>query len=475
MTDDLTLAEERLRAVLTARAADIPAKDLHDRVVRRARRRRIVVVAAAATAVAVVAAGVPIAFAAVHSDAAPPPDPTARPIPAQYRCARAAAAPTAPPAAVPGLPAQRDVAGSLGGDPAAVVAIARAAWGPLSQQANGALVPALTRVQVAHRADDGWIVGLVTGRDRSRRLIADVPVVGPDLNHLTGLSRGWLEDTKPTRQRFMSGDAFAQVLDCGPPRVLAVVPGGASAEATWTAGIAADGTVDQELRRLTPRPDGLAVTTLSVPPTVTVTVRVHRGDQRLATDTLIARTLPKAPSRAEMARKLRSAPGNLANRTNTAGLVDQTHFLYLPVPQRDARVLWAGQGPGHVQAAAAVTTLPSGAQLLWGSTATWDGGQQSGFELFNGAVAAGALDRTAYRLQPSQGAVLPGRTRPQGIFFTGTRQVEITSGGKTRTETVTGGLMVDETATVVVRDTDGTPLPLVDVRTDLPRIPYSQF
>lgn len=65
--------------------------------------------------------------------------------------------------------------------------------------------------------------------------------------------------------------------------------------------------------------------------------------------------------------------------------------------------------------------------------------------------------------------------RPQGIFFTGTRRVEITSGGKTRTETVTGGLMVDETATVAVHDTDGTRLPLVDVRTDLPRIPYPQF
>jgi hypothetical protein len=78
-------------------------------------------------------------------------------------------------------------------------------------------------------------------------------------------------------------------------------------------------------------------------------------------------------------------------------------------------------------------------------------------------VAAGALDRTAYRLQPSTSAVLPGRARLQGIFFTGTRRVEITSGGKTRTETVTGGLMVDEAATVVVvRDTDGTPLPLVD-------------
>ena len=470
MTDDLASTEERLRAVLTARAADIPAKDLHDRVVRRARRRRITIVAASAAAVALVAAGVPTARAAVRSDAAPPPDPTARPIPAQYRCARAAA----PPAAVPGLPAQRDVAGSLGGDPAAVVAIARATWGPLSQTANGALDPALTRVQVAHRAEDGWIVGLATGRDRSGRLLSDVPVVGPDLDHLTGLSNGWQEDTKPTSRRFTSGDAFASILDCGPPRVLAIVPRGANAETTWTTGIAANGTIEQETPPLTPRPDGLAVTTLSVPPTVTVTVRVSRGDRSLATDALVGRNVPKGPSRAEMARKLQSAPGNLADRKNAVGLVDQSYRVYLPVPQRDAQILWAGQGAENVQAAVAVTTLPSGAQLLWGSTVTWDRGQ-SGVEGFDGVVAAGALDRTAYRLQPSQGAVMPGRARPQGIFFTGTRRVEITSGGKTRTETVTGGLMVDEAATVVVRDTDGTPLPLVDVRTDLPRVPYPQF
>lgn len=470
MTDDLAPAEEQLRAVLMTRAADIPAKDLHDGVVRRARRRRITVVAASATAVAVVAAGVPTALAAVRSDAPPPPVPATRPIPAQYRCARA----TAPPAAVPGLPAQRDVAGSLGDDPAAVVAIARAAWGPLSQQANGALDPALTRVQVAHRAQDGWIVGLATGRDRTRRLLSDVPVVGPDLDHLTGLSNGWQEDNKPTGQRFMSGDAFASILDCGPPRVLAIVPRGASAEATWTAGIAANGTIEQEAPPLTPRPDGLAVTTLSVPPTATVTVRVYRGDRSLTTDALVGRNVPKGPSRAEMARKLQFAPGNLADRKNTVGIVDQTHRVFLPVPQRDAQVLWAGQGAENVQAAVAVTTLPSGAQLLWGSTVTWDRGQ-SGVEPFNGVVAAGALDRTAYRLQPSQGAVMPGRARPQGIFFTGTRRVDITSGGKTRTKTVTGGLMVDEAATVVVRDKDGTPLPLVDVRTDLPRVPDPQF
>ena len=469
MTDDLAFAEEQLRGLLTARAAEIPAKDLHDSVVRRARRRRIAVVAASAIAVAVVAAGVPIALAAVRSDTAPPPDPTARPIPAEYRCARSTT-----PAAVPGLPTQRDVAGSLGDDPAAVVAIARAAWGALSLEANGALDPALTRVQVAHRAEDGWIVGLATGHDRAGRLLSDAPVVGPDLDHLTGLTSGWLEDTRTTDRRFMTGDAFAQILDCGPPRALVVVPHGATAEATWTAGVAADGTIEQETRPLTPRPDGLAVTTLSVPSTVVVTVRVHDGNRRLATAALTGRNVPKGPSRAELARKFQSAPGNLADRKNWVGLVDQTYRVYLPVPQRDAQVLWAGQGAENVKAAAAVTTLPSGAQLLWGSTVTWDRGQ-SGVEPFNGVIAAGALDRTAYRLQPSKGAVLPGRARPQGIFFTGTRRVDIISGGNTRTETVTGGLMVDEAATVVVRDTDGTPLPLVDVRTDLPRVPDPQF
>jgi hypothetical protein len=401
-----------------------------------------------------------VAGAAGHAAAHPRP----------FRCPRA----TAPPAPVPGLPAQRDVAGSLGGDPAAVLAIARAAWGPLSQTANGALDPALTRVQVAHRAEDGWIVGLATGRDRTGRLLADVPVVGPDLGHLAGLSEGWLEDTKPTRQRFMRGDAFATILECGPPRALAIVPRGAAAEATWTTGVAADGTIEQEAPALTPRSDGLVVTTLSVPPTGTATVRVHRGNRNLATDTLLGRDAPKGPSRAEMGRKLQSAPGNLADRKSKAGLVDQTYLIQLPVPQRDARVLWAGQGADHVQAVAAVSTLPSGAQFLWGSTVTVDRGQ-SGVQPFNGVVAAGALDRTAYRLQPSKETVQPGHPRPQGIFFTGTRRVEVTSGGTTRTETVTGGLMVDEAATVVVRDPDGTPLPLVDVRSDLPRLPGPQF
>lgn len=470
MTDDLARAEERLRTVLTTRAADIPPIDLHDGVVRRARRRRIAVVAASATAVAVVAAGVPTALAAVDSKPAPAPDPAARPIPQQYRCANAAV----PPAAVPGLPAQRDVAGSLGDDPAAVVAIARAAWGPLAQQANGALDPALTRVQVAHRAEDGWIVGLATGRDRTGRLVSDVSVVGPDLDHLTGLSEGWLEANRPTSQRFMSGEAFAAVLDCGPLRVLAVVPRGARAETTWTAGISADGTVQQERPPLTPRPDGLVEAKVSAPSTSVVTLRVFRGDRTLVTDAAGGQDLPKGPSRAEMARKLQSAPGNLADRKDKAGLVDQSHLVFLPVPQRDARVLWAGQGAENVQAVAAVSTLPSGAQFLWGSTVTWDRGQ-SGVEPFNAVVAAGALDRTAYRLRPSQGAVMPGRARPHGIFFTGTRRVEITSGGETRTETVTGGLMVDEAATVVVRDPDGTRLPLVDVRTDLPRVPDPQF
>src|SRR5690242_21880774 len=104
--------------------------------------------------------------------------------------------------------------------------------------------PALTRVQGAHRAEDGWIVGLATGDDRTGRLLSDVPVVGPDLDHVTGLSNGWFEDTKPTHQRVASGDAFARILDCGPPRGLAVGPHGAGAGAPSTGGSAADGAAE---------------------------------------------------------------------------------------------------------------------------------------------------------------------------------------------------------------------------------------
>lgn len=52
-----------------------------------------------------------------------------------------------------------------------------------------------------------------------------------------------------------------------------------------------------------------------------------------------------------MARKLQSAPGNLADRKNKVGIVDQAYRVYLPVPQRDAQVLWAGQGAENVQMA----------------------------------------------------------------------------------------------------------------------------
>lgn len=466
MTDDLTRAEEQLRALLTTRAADIPPRDLSDGVVRRARRRRFAVVAAAATAVAVVAAGLPTALAAVRSDAAPAagPNPTAGADAARYRCARA----ETPSAAVPGLPAQRDVAGSLGGDPAAVAAVARAGWAALSQEAHGALDPALTRVQAAHRADDGWIVGVATGHDRTGRLVADAAVVGPDLDHLSGRSDGWQEGTERTTQRFKNGEAYAAVVECGPLRALAIVPPGGTAEATWTAGIAADGTVQQETPALPTRPDGLATAVLTAPPTAAVSVLAYGGGAG-ASDALIPAGLPKGPSRAEMAAKLRSAPGNLADRRTTVGLVDQANRVFVPVRQRDARVLWAGQGAGRVQVVAAVSTLPSGAQLLWGNAVTWDGGQ-SGGRLFDGVIAAGALDRTAYRVPLGE-----REGRPQGIFFTGTRRVDVTTGGRTRTETVTGGLMVDAAATVVVRGPGGAALPLVDVFTDLTRVPFPQF
>ena len=53
------------------------------------------------------------------------------------------------------------------------------------------------------------------------------------------------------------------------------------------------------------------------------------------------------------------------------------------------------------------------------------------------------------------------------MFFTGTRQVDVTLDGTTRTETVTGGLFVSSRARVVVHGPDGTPLPLVDAGTGL--------
>jgi hypothetical protein len=455
MTDELTRTEQMLRTVLTARAAEIPPVDLHASVVRGARRRRAALVAAGVGA-ALVAAGVPAALATTRT--APPPSSVVRPVPDPYPCPRAVGRPWNDPR----LPVQRDVAGSLGGDPAAVKAVAQAAWGTMSSY-KPELDPAHVRVYVAHQAEDGWIVGLATGTDRTEHALMDVPVVGPDLDHLSGLTNGWVEDGTPQRQRFTRGDTYAGVVDCGPPRALVVGPPGSEGEARWTAGIAADATVDLRRQPMTLRPDGFAVATLSVPSSAVVGVRVVRDGRVLASDVLYGRDVPKEPAMAEMRRRTLSAPGN-ADKKLASGILSSQHPT-VPVPQHDVRVLWAGQG-GGTTVAVAVSTLPSGAQYLWGGLLTWDDGQ-SGVEPFTGVVAAGALDRAAYTVQSSPGVVPPGTSRPLAVFFTGTRQVDVTSGGRTRTSTVTGGVVVDPGATVVVHGPDGTPLPLVDVRSEL--------
>src|SRR6185437_12898692 len=410
MTDDLALAEERLRAVLTARAADIPAKDLHDRVVRRARRRRITVVAVSAIAVAAVAAGVPAALAAVRSDPAPPPDPTARPVPAPYPLrapddtARGGPRPAGP-AGRRGLAGRRS--GRRGRHRARRVGPAV----PAGERCDGS-----SAHQGAGGAPRGGRLDRRSGNRRRPHRQAAVrragrrPGSGSRDRLVERLVRGHQADAPAVRQR--------RRVRPDPGLRSAQGAGGRSARSERRSHLEG-----RDRRRRDGRSADFAPGA--------GTVRVHRGDQRLATNAFVGPDAPKGPSRAEMARKLLSAPGNLADRKNKVGLVDQTYGVYLPVPQRDAEVLWAGQGTENVEAAAAVTTLPSGAQLLWGGTVTWDRGQ-SGVEPFNAVVAAGALDRTAYRLPPGQGAALPGRARPQGIFFTGTRRVEITSGGKTR-------------------------------------------
>ena len=373
---DLDRAERELRAVLAARADDIPPADLHDGALRRARRHRIAVVAASATAVALVAAGVPTALAATRDEAAPrppatapePPIPAVLPVPDLFDCPALHEPGKGSPGAPvddPGLPEQRDVAGSLGDRPGAVNAIAQAGWGAISAY-KPELDARRTRVVAAHRADDGWIVGLVTGGNASRSVSMTVPVVGPDLGHLVGLADGWTEwgsDREPLDARFGSGDLYAGVIGkCGPVRVLVGGPGGATSSVVWTQDVRADGTVDKRTQQIELRPDGVAVVSPAAPPTVAFRVRVARGDVLFAEDRYVGPDVPPLPTDAVVLAALRAAPGNAPEQPPLPALILGSH-AFLPVPQRDVRVLWAGKA-GSVVAAARVSTLPSGAQYL---------------------------------------------------------------------------------------------------------------
>ena len=444
LTDDLTGAERALRDLLAARAAEVsPPAGVYATVRTRTRRRRVVLGAGLTAALA--AGGVPAALAATRTDAAPAGPPATAPADdscADWRSRRVAD---------PRLPAQRDVLGSLGGDPAAVTAVAEAGWGAM--RSDGELDVGRTRVQAVQRTTDGWILGVVTGSDRAGRLAFTAHVAGRSLTDLrSGMFGGGIGGEEPILTRFAGGDSTGvDFVGCGPDRVVVIGPPGSEGRVSWIAGIRADATVDRRTERVAVGPDGVGVAARPAPGQ-DLAVRVV-DDGRVLTVSALSRgphplTGPDEPT---LARLLQAAPGDADPGIAAKILARQS---WEPsVPQADPRVVWAG-GRGPVTTAVAMTRLEGGAWYVWGglTVGPWNGGAQ----VFEGLLPSAGLAGSAFRFESA-------------VFFDGTHRVDITSKGSTRTETVTGGLFLDPGATVVVRAADGTAPADVDVQTDLPR------
>lgn len=457
MTDDLTRAEEALRAVLATHADDAPGPvGLWTAVRSRHRRRRAALAGAtavgAAVAVAVPAVALsgrtptvapagpsgPVATTGSTGTTAPP----ARPI----SCGPSR--PAAP--AAPGLKTPVPVPGSLGGDLATVTAVLRSAWrDDLSRQdvLGQRLDPTTAHVRMVQRTDDGLIVGVVGATVPGGRYGWETFVVGTDPQHLSAASAvGAFEGSGgtalPQRGAFLN-----QTGECGRTNVVVVAPPGSTGTAAWVTDVAADGTVRGGDQPIPLRPDGVAV---FPPPAAAGSVRVrlvHEGREvgSLAVGEGGGST---APSAGAISAAAGAAPGD-GDRAAAAGLLRQ-QFHEVPLAQADLRVLWRGRD-GDRTAAVATTRLPTGARYVWGAVSTSPGGP---LRYFDGVLPAAGLDRSALRFRPE------GSDRAV-VVFAGTRQVTVD--GQRRS--VAGGLVVAADAEVQVAGLD-----LVE-STDLTRLP----
>lgn len=453
MTDPTDTETQRaLRSMLADRICALtPPTQVYDSVRRRHRRTRAALLAGTAVTVAA-AVAVPTVVLRDRPDRAPtaavvpPPAPSVSDPASPDTCVWEPAQPA------PGLRPQRDVAGSLGGDPRVVTAVLRVGWAALSRLSSRHDDPATARVRMVTRDTDGWIVAAVTATSRTGGWPGQMVVSGPDVGHLSTDQAGMLFGDSPPQDKYVGGEAVLGQTSCQRTRIVAVVPPGSTGTATAVTWIAAD---------LTPSPapltvpfgsDGVAV---FAPPTFDTSTLVElRKDGRLIRSLHLGGSDKRVPgpSAASILVAAQRAPGD-----GDAGLAQQL-LTYaprsLPVTQTDVRVLWKGTTSTGATVAAAVSTLPSGARYVWGGMT--DGRRTYRFD---GLLAADRWDRTAIVYQ----LPLPGD--PLAIFVAGEAEVHVRHGDSTGVEDVTGGKIDPNgdgaVVTAFTRDGDRRPLEVV--------------
>jgi hypothetical protein len=450
-------AVRELRATLADRTGPLtPPPDLYEDIRRRHRRGRGTLIAGTAAVAAAAAVAVPALALGGEPQQAGPPAATTAP---------AACSPEPGPAA-PGLRSQGTVAGSLGGDPATVTAVLRVGWQRL-RQATGSgtpLDPATATVRFVQRAADGTIVGLVDATGSDRRLGRQVVAVTgtrPDR-----LSTERLEDENGLLS--MPKELVTVVRACGHPRVAVLVPPGTAATLFEVTDVEADATVNRRTRPVPVRPDGVAVLDQPTAPTARLVLRppvrsgaagLEVGVGLLPAVPACVRVSPPGSGCTTFQQAVAAAPGD-GDQRQAVDLLRQPGSL--PLTHVDLRVLWRGTTNGGT-VTAAVTTLPSGAQYVWGGMTSKGVPGNAGFF---GVLPAGGLDRTVLIYRSPE--VLEGsQVAPNvvAILVPGTVQVRATVDGVQRTVTATDGILFKgRTFTgITVTRADGTRLRTVEV------------
>lgn len=450
--------ESVLRDVFADRAGAVrPPTGVYAAVRRRHRRRQQALVGGT-VAVAVAAVGVPT----VALQGRPGPGPTAGASPARSEPVRGVPIGEPPrfcqprddevpaPSLLRGLQPQRDVRGSLGGDPEVVTAVLHTAWAMLTRSQSG-LSAATARVRSVQRTPDGGIVGTVTATDAGAHSISQATASGADVGSLHaegGEGGSGLGLPDPIDTPFFHGRWNVEQVTIGCRSYLSVVaPPGSTGTLTVIPEVRADGTVAPRRQDLGLRPDGVAAVPLPAGPGALL--RLESAGTVLLDTTL--RLLPTSdPTDVQLGAAIAAAPGT-GNHVLAAGNL-ANGAVSARWPRSTLQVPWVGDAPGGNTVAAAVRTLPSGAQVVWGGISKTPGtspGESRG--AFYGLLAAGAFDRSALTWRMP----LPGN--PLAIVVSSPRAVRIERGAEVRTVTVTGGLVVPDGDTVTAVTVGGRP------------------
>jgi hypothetical protein len=402
---------QALRVMLSDRIGALKVPTGIYETVRRRHRRRQRAIVGGVLVVAVVAIVVPSVTLADRPTAPPSTErqcafPGYKPAPGTFR-----------------LPAQSSVPGSLGGDAGVVAASLSAGWSALrAGDVGSSLDQGRAAVRMVQRVD-GQIVALVSASGLGRRLIAEVWVWGPHVDHLVTMPAGEVRAPTPVHTAYAIGDVLIQGIDvCGSRHIVVATAPGTTGRATWIHAITPQLRAERSTLVVPMRADGIAVFRSDAPD---LRIRLERAGRVVWDSGPQSSIIPSPwlrPTEQELDRAAAEASGN-GNPDLVRSIVTmQLGGEILPVAQSNPAVLWSGRaGPATV--ALLTCTLPGGVRFVTAASAVAVGALYD--PRYTGLLAPGALERTVLAWRPDESgrsvAVFAvGGVRAEAVLANGT-------------------------------------------------------